>query len=379
MADHDPQKFAHELAAKLATRSRHVCAFLGAGVGRACGLPDVAQLQAQVIAALEDDDRTAFGVQLTGRNLEQALSRLRRIAALLTPGETLDCLTAARAIDLDNTVCHKLVEKLDIGAADLNPIYSLAAWAARANYHLPLELFTVNYDLLIETALERLRVPYFDGFVGTLKARFQTELVEANPGQEGVWLPEFIVRLWKLHGSVNWVWDHQQIVRLGQPVTVDLAAAIYPSDTKYDETRRVPFVVLHDRLRRAFGQPETLVIMSGYSFSDSHLNEVIFDAASTRQRSEFIVFCFSDIPDLLATRAAITPNLQVASATEAILGGVRATWKAPTNPIPNIWDNDKLLLHEFSGLAGYLARSTIREADADAVLRNLISAAAPTP
>jgi hypothetical protein len=155
MAEHDPQKFAHELGAKLATRSRHVCAFLGAGVGRACGLPDVGQLQTQVVAALDDDDRSAFEVQLTGRNLEQALSRLRRIAALLTPGETLDGLTAARAIELDNTVCHKIVEKLDIASADLNPIYSLAAWAARANYHLPLELFTVNYDLLIETALER--------------------------------------------------------------------------------------------------------------------------------------------------------------------------------------------------------------------------------
>jgi len=379
MAEHDPQKFAHELAAKLATRSRHVCAFLGAGVGRACGLPDVGQLQTQVVAALDDDDRATFEVQLNGRNLEQALSRLRRIAALLTPGEMLDGLTAARAIELDNAVCHKIVEKLDIGGADLNPIYSLAAWAARANYHLPLELFTVNYDLLIETALEQLRVPYFDGFVGTLRARFQTELVEAAVGQEGVWLPEFLVRLWKLHGSVNWVWDNQQIVRLGQPVASDLAAAIYPSDTKYDEARRVPFVVLHDRLRRAFHQPETLVIIAGYSFSDSHLNEVIFDAASTRQRSEFIVFCFSDIPNLLADRAEIIPNLQVATATEAILGGVRAAWKAPTNPIPNIWDNNKLLLHEFSGLAGYLARSAVREADADAVLRNLIGTATPAP
>jgi len=182
-----------------------------------------------------------------------------------------------------------------------------------------------------------------------------------------------------LHGSVNWVWDNQQILRLGQPVASDLAAAIYPSDTKYDEARRVPFVVLHDRLRRAFHQPETLVIIAGYSFSDSHLNEVIFDAASTRQRSEFIVFCFSDIPNLLADRAEIIPNLQVATATEAILGGVRAAWKAPTNPIPNIWENNKLLLHEFSGLAGYLARSAVREADADAVLRNLIGTATPAP
>jgi len=138
-------------------------------------------------------------------------------------------------------------------------------------------------------------------------------------------------------------------------------------------------VVLHDRLRRAFHQPETLVIIAGYSFSDAHLNEVIFHAASTRRRSEFIVFCFADIPDLLADRAKLTPNLQIATDTEAILGGVRAVLKAPPKPIPNIWDSNKLLLHEFSGLAGYLARSAIREADADAVLRSLIGTATPTP
>jgi hypothetical protein len=73
------------------------------------------------------------------------------------------------------------------------------------------------------------------------------------------------------------------------------------------------------------------------------------------------------------------PNLQVATATEAILAGVRAAWKAPPNPILNIWDSNKLLLHEFSGLAGYLARSAIRETDADAVLRSLIGTAGPTP
>jgi hypothetical protein len=52
-----------------------------------------------------------------------------------------------------------------------------------------------------------------------------------------------------------------------------------PSDAKYEESRRVPFVVLHDRLRRALQQPETLVIIAGYLFSDDDLNELIFDAA----------------------------------------------------------------------------------------------------
>lgn len=69
MAEHDPQKFAHELSAKLATRSRQVCAFLGAGVACACGLPGVIHLQTQVLNALTGDDRKAFEEQLKGRNL----------------------------------------------------------------------------------------------------------------------------------------------------------------------------------------------------------------------------------------------------------------------------------------------------------------------
>ena len=84
MPDHEPVAFVTALSAKLATRSRHVCAFLGAGVGRACGLPDVAQLQQRVLDALNDENRTAFANQLDGRNLEEALSRLRRISTLLS-------------------------------------------------------------------------------------------------------------------------------------------------------------------------------------------------------------------------------------------------------------------------------------------------------
>ena len=73
-------------------------------------------------------------------------------------------------------------------------------------------------------------------------------------------------------------------------------------------------------------QPETLTLISGYSFGDEHLNEVVYDAASRRERSEIIVFCYSDIPSELAERAARTPNIQVVSGVEAIIGGVREDW-----------------------------------------------------
>ena len=45
MPGHDPVQFVNELSSKLASRSRHVCVFLGAGASRACGLPDMSQLE----------------------------------------------------------------------------------------------------------------------------------------------------------------------------------------------------------------------------------------------------------------------------------------------------------------------------------------------
>jgi hypothetical protein len=264
------------------------------------------------------------------------------------------------------------VTELNLDGANLVPACHLAAWVARATYNLPVELFTVNYDLLLETALERLRVPYFDGFIGTLKARFYTELVEDMPGSEGG-IPSFFVRLWKLHGSVNWAWEgDRQIVRLGHPVTGEIAAAIYPSDAKYEESRRVPFVVLQDRLRRALYVPETLVIISGYSFSDAHLNELIFDAATRRERSEIIALCYDEIPEAVISRALTTPNLQAVSTREAILGGVRGRWSTPRDPPTDLWKNDKFLLPDFRNLAAYLARSSITEPEGERALRMLI-------
>jgi len=382
MPSHPVLPFANGLSQKLATRSRHVCVFLGAGASRACGLPDIAALEKQVLAGLDGDQRDAFATQMTQRSLEQALSRLRRIAALLDAdaAETVDGFTARDATALDHEVCRLIVAALDLGIADVAPMLKFAAWSARADYHLPVELFTINYDLLVETALETLGVPYFDGFVGALRARFRTELVEAKASDTDDWLPSFLVRLWKLHGSVHWSWDNDhrtEVVRLGGPVPDGQPAAIYPSDAKYDESRRVPFVVLQDRLRRALNHPETLMLISGYSFGDDHLNEMLFDAARRRPRSELIAFCYDSIPDSLAERALVTPNLQALSPSEAILGGVRADWKAPDDaPPPDLWAGDRFVLGDFCNFSSFLARSSPPGGELEARLGELLAKAA---
>src|SRR5262249_21227876 len=132
MSQHDPLNFMTSFGAKLATRSRHVCVFLGAGASRACGLPDVTGLQKRVLEKLNEADRKALATQLSGRNLEQALSRLRRIAALLNDNQTIDGLTAAEAGSLDKSICKTIVDELDLAKADLAPAVAFAAWIARS-------------------------------------------------------------------------------------------------------------------------------------------------------------------------------------------------------------------------------------------------------
>ena len=363
MPGHDPLRFVIDLSSKLASRSRPVCVFLGAGASKACGLPDVLELQNRVKRQLGQDDMKQLSKQLKGRNLEQALSRIRRIAALLEGKSKLDGLSGETAARLDRRVCEAIVGELSADTADLEPVFQLASWAARADYHWPLEVFSVNYDLLVETAFERLRLPYFDGFVGNLQGRFHTDLVEGTPEDPERWLLRSFVRLWKLHGSVNWAWDTAtgaEIVRLGSPVSSTSAAAIYPSDAKYAESRRVPFMVLQDRLRRALAQPETLTLVAGYSFGDAHLNEVLFDAAARRPRSEIIVFCYSQIPQVLQSQAQLTPNLQAVAGAEAILGGRLGSWESPTEDLVSVdfWNNGKFTLGDFKCLTAYLAHSS---------------------
>lgn len=354
---HNPIAFATQLGAKLATRSRHACLLLGAGASRACGLPDVSELETAIHGSLKDADRKAFESLSADRNLEQVLSRLRRISSLLEGNQQLEGLTKDSAAHLDRLICKAVVDNLTGAEVDLTPMRGLASWAAGAEYRRAVEIFSVNYDLLVETALEQTRALWFDGFVGALNAPFRIDLVEGFE-EATARMPAAFTRVWKLHGSLNWGWSEsaRAIVRRGIPKGEKDVAAIYPADTKYEESRRVPFVVLMDRFRRALHEPETLLLISGYSFGDEHLNEQIFDAATHRPRSEFLAFCYSDIPEPLVTQALSTPSLTVVGASEAIIGGVQAPWQSD-DEAKGVWEGGKFKLGDFASLSGYLARS----------------------
>ncbi len=363
---HNPEHAATELAEKLSPRSRHVVLLVGAGASCAAGLPDMAGLQAAVREALLQDDRAAYDRILTGRNMEKALTQLRLIAETLrgTAG-TVDELTSDGAAAMDRKICAAIARVIAARPTESPAHDDWARWASRARQDEPLEVFTTNYDLLLERAMELVSAPYFDGFVGTYDGRFRPDLVDSAVPAPGMFPPARWIRLWKLHGSISWV-------RLEDPApgaVVRRAAApdptgatplaIFPSLQKYDESRRTPFVVLADRLRRSLAFPETLCVTIGYSFGDAHINEVLYDAATQHQSSEIVALFRGAAPAPVTAKARSIPNLSVLEATNATIGGQTEGWQAPAADT-TFWSDAKFTLGDFATLTRFLLLSVGR-------------------
>jgi len=312
---------------KLSARSRHVAFLLGSGASKACGLPTLSELLGLVKADLGDADKASLDYAFDGDpNLEEGLSRLRRLHSVLSDGAKVEGVDITAIDSLDKSICTSIRRHLT-AEGNIEPYRRLAAWLNSQQYLRPVELFTLNYDLLIETAFEEEKVHFFDGFVGALAAAFRSDLVEImNDATRS--LPPSCTRLWKLHGSLNWKLvgkdESRHVVRTGAPVSD--ALAIFPSEDKYTDSRRVPFVVLMDRFRRALQEPESITIVCGYSFGDQHLNELLFDAARLYPRSELWVTCHSNLPETLRAQALLYPNIVAHSSEEAVVGGRTYKW-----------------------------------------------------
>lgn len=354
-ATHDPAEFVRELAEQQASSSRRLRMLVGAGASLAAGYPTLRALGDAVLVRVRTVLGSAADAVFDGRDLEAALTRTRQISVLLEGKETFSGLSSTTARDLETHITQAIVAELSAVVTATNPYEAIAAWSVQSERSSPVEIFTLNYDLALENALDQIGAPYFDGFSGTLRARFRADLVDGTSTKQ---LPAFMVRLWKLHGSMNWEVEgtpgDRAVVRTTVPAGT-ATAAIYPSEEKYEASRRTPFVVLHDRLRRALDEPESLLIVAGYSFGDQHLNEVVFDAALRNPRSSIVVFCHGRIPDELAGKAAGTKNLTVASREECIWGGRRGAWASSS--VAGVAAAGKLELADFPVLAKHLAQN----------------------
>ena len=204
------------------------------------------------------------------------------------------------------------------------PHDEFAMWVRNARRKHPIEIFTTNYDVLIERSLELARVPLFDGFVGSYSPYFSPDSFENDlsmPGYE--W-----ARLWKLHGSINWDVREDTVVR---STRIAAGEMILPSNRKYDESRKQPYLALIDRLARSMAREGALLVTCGYSWSDQHINAVILAALDSHPANHAIALVYPELDqvDHLCGLADKRDNLVVVGPTEGILKRKRAKWALP--------------------------------------------------
>ena len=172
----------------------------------------------------------------------------------------------------------------------------LLSFASRAASRERLHVFTTNYDRLIEHGCDLAGLRIIDRFVGALNPVFRASRVEVDvhynpPGIRGE--PRFmegVLRLTKLHGSLDWFFDinEKRILRRGIPfgapkdhtdvpkLPVD-TVMIYPNPAKDVETTQYPYAELFRDFAAAVCRPNAVVVTYGYGFGDDHVNRVLLD------------------------------------------------------------------------------------------------------
>jgi hypothetical protein len=230
-------------------------------------------------------------------NVEDYLGRIRALRQVAGDDE-VQGLGKTELERLEGAVCDEIyrLTKPDLPGGD-TPYHNLARWIRTISRDVAVEIFTTNYDLLMEQALERLRVPYFDGFVGSCAPFFDPHAIEEDH------LPSRWARIWKLHGSINWALmsrdGESDIVCRRRPEEVKPRGRqlIHPSHLKYDESRRMPYLAMIDRLKHFLKRPSAALVVCGYSFADVHLNEVLRQGLSANPRAHAFGLLYSGVTD----------------------------------------------------------------------------------
>jgi hypothetical protein len=392
MTTHDPIKHIKFLRQTLSQDKKPISFFISAGCPLAVKMPadqwplipDVANLTQYVTNELKSKtaeknnyDKLIDEVilsELGENNIEDILSFVRGLKEVAI-GNSVRGFTKEHLIELEKNICNKIATKLEVNLPNRDtPYHKLAQWIS-IDREKPIEVFTTNYDLLLEEALEDLAIPYFDGFVGSRQSFFDLRAVEDNL------IPKHWTRLWKIHGSINWFQkENKDVYRSSLTKENGDSYLIYPSHLKYEQSRKMPYLALIDQLNRFIRQPNSLLIISGYSFNDQHLNDTIINALRANPNSMAIALLFDTLtynnegvnveryPDAIKT-AERRNNLALWSYDEAIIGTARGKWTIPLEiedednlanciqKIPSTEDSEEethLKLGDFSMLGDFL-------------------------
>lgn len=338
----------------------NTCFLFGAGSSVCAGKPLMSELTSKVVNRLSEPAKTLFnsleGPEQRDATIEDLLNQLLLLKRLLSfrkdkKVEQWDLSSVDTAIKKSlQTVVEEIGDDWKSSLDHERFFKRLVSYAGRRSC----DIFSLNYDLVLEATLEKMRFPYTDGFRGAENAYFDPGLFEESGGQT----PFF--KLYKLHGSINWLRDEDGIVRR-RHISPEFGErhVIYPSEQKYYQAQYGAYELLirkfRDRLRQQ--RPNNKLVIVGYSLNDEHITEAIVDAVCA-EGSNLTVYAFvgpeSSIEKQVARMTALVKRCQ--SRFNVMIGHERFIGSALEE---SEWNDLKSKdLWKFENIVGLLAGET---------------------
>lgn len=256
----------------------------------------------------------------------------------------------------------------------------LLAFASRLGSRERLNIFTTNYDRVIEAGAEKAGLHLLDRFVGTLAPIFRSSRLNIDmhynpPGIRGE--PRYlegVARFTKLHGSLDWFQDEngRDIRRLGIPFGVpdfknylkqlgsSLSAfqtMIYPNEAKDRETSFYPYAELFRDFAAAICQPNSVLVSYGWGFGDEHIIRIIEDML-TIPSTHLVMISYDDTFGRMKKLHDRKPKQ-----TTLLLGNEIANIETLTHQVlPNA--QNEILLTRLANIQVQHAQAQTREGDA---------------
>lgn len=266
-------------------------------------------------ANIEDRIRVANEV-INGLNVLQGNSDLpgigEKLRTLKDDFEKIIEDFTSNILEIERSIADATPDKKE--AAFNKLVMFLMSFASRPGTRDRLNIFTTNYDRLIEAGADVAGLRLIDRFVGALSPIFRSSRMDIDmhynpPGIRGE--PRYlegVARFTKLHGSLDWINTGSNIRRIGLPfgaktIMPYINAAgiggkysrlmIYPNSSKDRETTEYPYTELFRDFAAALCRPNSTLVTYGYSFGDDHINRVIRDML-TIPSTHLVIICYDD-------------------------------------------------------------------------------------
>ena len=106
-----------------------------------------------------------------------------------------------------------------------------------------------------------------------------------------------MVYLYKLHGSINWIEEEGNSLFNIKEINIDKDykpdsknVLIYPNPLKQGKSLTAPYSDIIREFQRKLLLQNSVLFVIGYSFSDDHLNNIIYQALSSNSSLSIVIF-----------------------------------------------------------------------------------------